>query len=72
MIDAGPNNLVLRVRKILADSPIWEIRQLRVEQRGDSVCLEGRVCSFYHKQLAQETIRRAARELPIINELTVE
>jgi hypothetical protein len=72
MIDAGSSNLIAKVRKVLSESPIWELRQLQVEQKGETVYLHGRVCSFYHKQLAQEVILRATRELPLVNEISVD
>lgn len=72
MIDAGSTNLILKVRKVLSESPIWELRQLQVEQKGEAVYLHGRVRSFYHKQLAQEVILRATREVPLVNEINVE
>jgi hypothetical protein len=56
----------------LSESPIWELRQLQVEQKGAAVYLHGRVRSFYHKQLAQEVILRATREVPLVNEINVE
>lgn len=70
--DELPTPLQNRLQQELSLSPIWEIRQVRVEQRGNSIYLEGRVKSFYLKQLAQETIRRAANELPIVNDLFVD
>ncbi len=72
MIDAGSDNLLIKVRKVLAESPIWELRQVHVEQKGETVYLQGRVRSFYHKQLAQEVILRASRKLPLINEINVD
>lgn len=72
MIDAGSSHVITKVRKVLSESPIWELRQLEVEQKGETVYLQGRVRSFYHKQLAQEVILRATRELPLINEVHVE
>lgn len=72
MIDAGSDNLLIKVRKVLAESPIWELRQVQVEQKGETVYLQGRVRSFYHKQLAQEVILRASRKLPLINEINVD
>lgn len=72
MIDAGFNDVTGRIRLVLAESPIAEIRRLRVAQDGDRVTLEGRVGSFYAKQMAQETIRGAASGLQIVNCVNVE
>ncbi|HAC89391.1 MAG TPA: transport-associated domain protein [Planctomycetaceae bacterium] len=72
MIQAGVCDATLRIRKLLSQSPIAEVRRLRVEQDGDQVTLQGRVRSFYAKQMAQETIRCAARGLHIVNSVSVE
>lgn len=54
------------------ESPIADLRKLRVQQDGDRVLLVGRVRSFYAKQMAQETIRGAARGLMIVNDIKVD
>ncbi len=61
MIDAGMRDVTARVRQILADSPITELRTIQVEQRGNRCFLRGKVRSFYAKQMAQESIRCALR-----------
>jgi hypothetical protein len=40
--------------------------------QGNKVMLAGNVRSFYAKQMAQETIRGAARGLHIVNEVSVD
>jgi hypothetical protein len=72
MIDAGFNDVTGRIRLLLSESPIAELRTLKVAQDGDRVTLEGRVGSFYAKQMAQETIRGAVRGLQIVNSVNVE
>lgn len=72
MIDAGIRDVTGRLRVLLLESPIAELRRVSVEQDGDRVLLAGRVRSFYAKQMAQETIRGAARGLHIVNELKVD
>ncbi len=72
MIDAGFHDVTGRLRLLLSESPIAEIRKIRVEQEGDMVMLDGRVRSFYAKQMAQETIRDASRGLHINNRVRVE
>ncbi len=62
MIDAGIRDVTGRLRTLLMESPIADLRKLRVQQDGDRVLLVGRVKSFYAKQMAQETIRGAARD----------
>jgi hypothetical protein len=61
-----------RVQNALAASPIAALRELRVERRGSSLHLHGRVESFYHKQLAQEIARSLTGDLEVINSVTVD
>jgi osmotically-inducible protein OsmY len=72
MIDAGIRDVTGRLRLLLAESPIADIRHVRVQQDGDRVLLAGSVRTFYAKQMAQETIRGAVRGLHIINEVKVD
>lgn len=72
MIQAGVCDATVRIRKLLLQSPIAEVRRLRVEQDGDQVTLQGRVRTFYAKQMAQETIRCATRGLQIVNSVSVD
>lgn len=72
MIHTGFHDVTGRLRLLLSESPIAEIRKIRVEQDGDTVMLDGRVGSFYAKQMAQETIRGATRGLHINNRVCVE
>ena len=72
MIDSGFRDVTGRIRTLLSESPMAEIRQLRVEQDGDRIKLEGNVRSFYAKQMAQETIRGATRGLHIVNSVCVD
>lgn len=72
MIDSGIRDITGRLRVLLSESPISEIRHLRVHQDGDRVMLAGRVRTFYAKQMAQETIRGAVRGLHIVNEVKVD
>lgn len=46
-----------RAQTALANSPIFELRDLCVEDREGMLVLSGIVSSFYHKQLAQEAVR---------------
>lgn len=46
----------------LASSPLYDLRELRVEEMSDHrLVLHGVVHSFYHKQLAQEALLAVAR-----------
>lgn len=72
MIDTTFRDVTGRIKVLLSESPIAEVRRIRVEQDGDRLFLQGRVGSFYAKQMAQETIRSASRGLHIINSVNVD
>ena len=40
----------------LRSSPIPALRKLRVEETEEAIILSGSVSTYYHKQLAQETL----------------
>jgi hypothetical protein len=61
-----------RASQLLAASPVTELRRLRVSQRADRLEISGRVESFYHKQLAQETVRPVVGGLRLVNEIAVD
>jgi hypothetical protein len=56
----------------LQNSPIPVLRQLAVEENDSAVVISGRVPSYYLKQLAQETIRRALGNRKLLNRITVD
>ncbi len=60
-----------RAQKALAVSPVYALRDLRVQEDGDHLLLEGEVASFYHKQLAQEAVRAVARQARLVNTINV-
>jgi osmotically-inducible protein OsmY len=72
MIDPGFRDIAGRIRLLLAESPIAEVRRVSVEQDGDRVLLQGRVRTYYAKQMAQETVRRAKCGLYIVNSVSVD
>lgn len=72
MIDSGFMNITGRIRHLLSESPIADVRRIHVERHGDQVLLQGRVRTFYAKQMAQETARRAAGDLQIVNSVSVD
>jgi hypothetical protein len=49
-----------------------ELRRLLVQETEESIKIEGRVSSYYVKQLAQETLRRVADGRRVINRVLVE
>ena len=60
-----------RAQVALCASPIYALRELRVEQTGDALLISGLVSSFYHKQLAQEVVRAVAEGVEVINSIHV-
>ncbi len=51
----------------LRNSPYASLRTLSCDLEGGGLVLRGRLPSFHHKQLAQETVRRLAGVRQIIN-----
>jgi osmotically-inducible protein OsmY len=68
-LDADP--VLQRVKAALDASPVNGLRELTV--RADARCLliSGKVGSFYHKQLAQETVRPYAADRRVVNQVEV-
>lgn len=60
-----------RAQSALASSPIFDLRDLRVEQIEDALLISGSVSSYYHKQLAQEVVRAVAEGVPVVNSTRV-
>ncbi|MCA9153009.1 MAG: BON domain-containing protein [Planctomycetales bacterium] len=48
------------------------MRDIRVDNQGDSIVLFGRVASFYQKQLAQELVRGVIQDHALQNAISVE
>ncbi len=72
MIDkCDPQEICRRASEALATSSVQEIRTLHVKRERDSLRVTGRVGSFYHKQLALETIRSVSRGMRIDNGVDV-
>ena len=68
----GSRNEIMRAaREILSNSSVRELRFLRVDSSASHLELTGRVGSYYHKQLAQETIRNIARGMQMVNRVQV-
>ena len=72
MASALEIDVCTRARSALANSPIYVLREISVQQSGDSLLLEGRVDTFYHKQLAQEVVRAVADGMRVENDLSVD
>ncbi len=63
--------IALAANEMLSKSSVAELRNLRVDESASELKLSGRVRSFYHKQLAQETIRMIAGGLRVNNAVHV-
>ena len=65
------NDLQQRAQVALASSPIPELKEISVESFPKGLVIRGVVSSFYHKQLAQETVRSVLRDLQLVNSVEV-
>jgi hypothetical protein len=72
MIDSLLRDHLAYIRHLLSESPLPEIRRLRVEYDGTRIFLQGHVRTFYAKQMAQETIRNAVKDMRIVNSVDVD
>lgn len=72
MASAVDLDVAARARTALAQSPIYVLREINVEQDGDRLLLQGRVDTFYHKQLAQEVVRTVADGMRLENAVLVD
>lgn len=54
-----------RAQAALCNSPVSELRDLRVDHREGTLVISGTVSSFYHKQLAQEVVRAVCKECEV-------
>lgn len=61
-----------RAQMALSSSPIYELRDLQVEQREGTLLISGAVSSYYHKQLAQEVVRSVCEGIEVNNSILVE
>lgn len=71
MIQVKSQPLSQQASTMLANSSVRELREIRVDEDDETLELSGQVRSYYHKQLAQETIRSAAMGRRLINRLKV-
>ena len=72
MSSASIEDFQPRAQSALADSPIYELRDLQVERQDGVLVISGSVSSFYHKQLAQEVVRSVCDGIDVINSILVE
>jgi len=73
MAEVSVRDVEPRAQSALAGSPIYELRDLSVQQHNGSLLISGTVSSFYHKQLAQEVVRTVCEsiEIEVINSIYV-
>ena len=73
MAEVSVSEVQPRAQSALAGSPIYELRDLLVQQHNGSLLISGTVSSFYHKQLAQEVVRTVCEsiEIEVINSIYV-
>jgi len=62
-----------RAQTALRNSPVCELRELRVERHDGALVISGTVSSYYHKQLAQEVVRAVCKdcEVELVNAIRV-
>lgn len=61
-----------RIERVIDTNPYLVSRRVHIDLQGGQVTLRGVVSSFYHKQMAQEIVRRIEGVERIENELEVE
>ncbi len=71
MTTTEQHEIAMAASEVLAHSAVAELRRLRVDEKADTLQLSGQVRSFYHKQLAQETIRSVAGDMQLVNRVDV-
>ena len=72
MVPTSTNDVQPRAQTALANCPVYELRNLQVEQRDAALLISGNVSSYYHKQLAQEVVRSVCEDSEVINSIQVE
>ena len=65
-------DLPTRAQSLLAESSQHELRHLEITETDEIVVIEGRVTTFYLKQMAQEVVKPAADGRRLLNRVAVE
>ncbi len=60
-----------QLRNALNSCSVQELRRLEIKTQDGKVCLFGTLSTWYHKQLAQELLRRKS-PVPVLNLTNVE
>ena len=73
MSSVSANDLRSAAWTALVNSPICELRDLKIEQSDNVLVIGGVVSTFYHKQLAQEAVRAACEgfDVEVTNSIRV-
>lgn len=66
------SDVEIRAQLALSTSPIFLLRELRVEREEHGLVLSGRVSSYYFKQVAQELVRSVAGNVQVTNSIEVD
>ena len=64
-------SIEVRAQRALEQSPFYSFRHLKVKKRGKTFHLTGPVGMYYHKQRAQEAVRKVAPRALIANDIQV-
>jgi osmotically-inducible protein OsmY len=69
---SAANRIVVRAMDVLQQRLDSAARQITCEYEGGVLLLQGRLSSFYEKQLAQETLRTLEGVDQIVNKIEVD
>jgi osmotically-inducible protein OsmY len=67
-----PENLIQRVDTAIKANPHLSGNQVYCQEQSGTVVLQGRVSTFFQKQMAQETLKRLDGVEKVINQLVVD
>ncbi len=65
------DSLDCRIEQVADSNPYLVSRRVHIQLAGGNVTLSGTVSSYYHKQMAQEIVRRIEGVEQVANELEV-
>jgi osmotically-inducible protein OsmY len=71
MATTSVTDIQTRAQTALAESPFYELRELKVERENQILTIAGVVSSYYHKQLAQEVVRSMCQGIEVVNSIRV-
>ncbi len=72
MDDSSNARIQREIRQQLDDSPHHELRNVRVQVGAQQIVLTGTVSTYFIKQMAQETARRAEDRRQVLNQVKVQ